>query len=527
MSNYDAPRKRLPSNEKEEEGGDSNWKSTNEWQIPDDSVNLSPSAPPLVDEGAETQSLKHQDAPSVNSEDIVIMNELSDTCPSPRSHGSRDIKYDLSGESNSSPVASHGSPHSEQVDGDVIHPANSNESEASSKASTRLRAASKVSIRSRIVAGVFPPSSPFSSADEKEKYEFKFFDAVDDERIPISATPVEDEGGRRSSMERSLKCKCTCPSCIDFSDRRTKYTISGIVTVAVIITIALIAASLRKISSTQFGVEYDIWKKELEAKSTPPGLYFGPIGYRFVKFSTRQILPASVLDTCLSRDGLRIDFEVSYQYKIEQEHVVEVVEKYRNSKNWQTVVEFSARSAIQHTCSEYNVTSFQSQRLDIQNRIYDNIQTKFDGYQDSPQLFATVTSVQLLDVTLPKEYKDAVTQKQRAEEDIKLAEFQREQLITRAETELMVAEKQATILKSRAETNAVIALIEANVTAAAAIYRFEAESYPLLNAKRFLELSTEGVLGYMANRLFQDAPSLSSVMAEPAIVSRKNLLLMD
>jgi regulator of protease activity HflC (stomatin/prohibitin superfamily) len=92
----------------------------------------------------------------------------------------------------------------------------------------------------------------------------------------------------------------------------------------------------------------------------------------------------------------------------------------------------------------------------------------------------------------------------------------------------MVAEKQAAIIKSRAETNAAIALIEANVTAAAAIFRFEAESYPLLNAKRFLELSTEGVLGYMANRLFQDAPSLDSViLAEPAIVSRKNLLQVD
>lgn len=518
MSNYDALRKQPPSNEKEEAEGDSNWRSSYEWQIPDDPVNVNPSEPPLVDEGEETQSLKRQDAPSVNSGDHAISG--SDTsCPSPRSHGSRDIKYDLSGESNPSPLAPHGSPQSEKADGDAIYPSNSNESEASST-------------QSRIIAGMFP-LSPLSSADEKENYEFKFFDAVDDERIPINAipinaTPVEDEDNRQSCMECFLECNCTCPSCIDFSDRRTKYAITGIVTVAVIIAIALIAASLKRISSTQFGVEYDIWKKELEAKSTPPGLYFGPIGYRFVKFSTRQILPASVSDTCLSRDGLRIDFEVSYQYKIKQEHVVEVVEKYRNSKNWQTVAEISARSAMLHTCSEYNVTSFQSQRLDIQNRIYDNIQTKFDGDQDTPGLFATVTSVQLLDVTLPKEYKDAVTQKQRAEEDIKLAEFQREQLITRAETELMVAEKQAAIIKSRAETNAAIALIEANVTAAAAIFRFEAESYPLLNAKRFLELSTEGVLGYMANRLFQDAPSLDSViLAEPAIVSRKNLLQVD
>lgn len=327
---------------------------------------------------------------------------------------------------------------------------------------------------------------------------------------------------------------------------RTGWSVCTVI--SLIISSILIGVSLKKLSSVEYGIEYDRWAKELDDAAKQGGLHAGPPGYRFVKFPSTQI-SADLADTCVSADGLRVDFQVTFQYQMPFEFIRDAVEKYRDYKTWSQVVEAAGMSAIQHTCSEYNVTDFQSKRNAIQDSMFKNLGQKlegksipgtnptlgsgdgvtsaidpFDDDEDDVGVFALASSLQLKNVELPDQYKNAVAQKQRAEEDINLAKNQRVQQTTRAETEKQAAEQEAEKIMANAETGAAIILTEAELKANETLFAFEKETEVLEQAKVKFNLTPNGVLAYMTNQLYASVQDLSVVVGEPARISRKNAL---
>jgi prohibitin 2 len=329
---------------------------------------------------------------------------------------------------------------------------------------------------------------------------------------------------------------------------RTGWTVCTVI--SLIISSILIGVSLKKLSSVEYGIEYDRWAKELDDAAKQGGLHAGPPGYRFVKFPSTQI-SADLADTCVSADGLRVDFQVTFQYQMPFEFIRDAVEKYRDYKTWSQVVEAAGMSAIQHTCSEYDVTDFQSKRNAIQDSMFKNLGQKlegksipgtnptldsgdvvtstnlvdpFDEDEDDVGVFALASSLQLKNVELPYQYKNAVAQKQRAEEDINLAKNQRVQQTTRAETEKQAAEQEAEKIMANAETGAAIILTEAELKADETLFAFEKETEVLEQAKAKFNLTPNGVLAYMTNQLYASVQDLSVVVGEPARISRKDAL---
>lgn len=327
---------------------------------------------------------------------------------------------------------------------------------------------------------------------------------------------------------------------------RTGWTVCTVI--SLIISSVLIGVSLKKLSSVEYGIEYDRWAKELDDAAKQGGLHAGPPGYRFVKFPSTQI-SADLADTCVSADGLRVDFQVTFQYQMPFEFIRDAVEKYRDYKTWSQVVEAAGMSAIQHTCSEYDVTDFQSKRNAIQDTMFKNLGQKlegksipgtnptlgsggdvtsanlvdpFDDDEDDVGVFALASSLQLKNVELPSQYKNAVAQKQRAEEDINLAKNQRVQQTTRAETEKQAAEQEAEKIMANAETGAAIILTEAQLKANETLFAFEKETQVLEQAKVKFNLTPNGVLAYMTNQLYASVEDLSVVVGEPARISRKD-----
>ena len=316
------------------------------------------------------------------------------------------------------------------------------------------------------------------------------------------------------------------PSYLNCTEKKVRRNWLYSTVISVIVALALIIASLSKVSSTQFGVEYNVWSKKLESVSKAGGLFLGPVGYRFVKFTSTQI-NADFSDTCVSNDGLRVVVDVSYQYRLDKGSIIEVILKYREFEKWNQVVNASANSAIQHSCSVWNVTDFQSNRALVQETMFENLQKKIEGDMNddsSRGVYAIASSLQLTNVDLPVQYQEAVEQKQRASEDILLAKTQRIQEKTKADTEFKAAEKQYEILIDRAWNEGNITLIVADYYAQHTLYRFEKESEVLSQAQEFLSLSTNGVLSYMANKLFATVPLLTVRTGEPARISRKKQL---
>jgi prohibitin 2 len=284
---------------------------------------------------------------------------------------------------------------------------------------------------------------------------------------------------------------------------------------------------LKKLQSTEYGLEYDKWAKTLDDAAKTGGLHAGPPGYYFVKFPSTQI-SADIADTCVSRDGLRVKIDVTFQYQMTAEYITQVVEKYRDFKSWATMVEATGNSAIQHTCSEYNVTDFQSLRNAIQDSMLGNMRIKLEGSLDEgitdDGVYALATSLQLRNIELPQEYKTAVSDKQRAEEDINLAKNQRTQESTKANTSLLAAKEEAQKILDKANNDAKVALTLAQLKAEETAFAFEKEKEVLLQAKEDFNLGPNGILSYMTNQLYAKTTNLDIVMGEPAKISRKNNL---
>jgi prohibitin 2 len=133
-----------------------------------------------------------------------------------------------------------------------------------------------------------------------------------------------------------------------------------------------------------------------------------------------------------------------------------------------------------------------------------------DNEEDNKGVYARAVSLQLRNIELPSAYKDAVTEKQSAEEGIALAMNQRKQNVTKAETEFKTSIEQARKIRDTA-------INDANIT-------FSTEAQVLVRVKNSLNLTTDGVLAYLSNQLYASVQNLHVTVAEPAKVSRQQEL---
>ena len=85
--------------------------------------------------------------------------------------------------------------------------------------------------------------------------------------------------------------------------------------VCVCVIIGLLVASLKKVPSTEMGVQYNIHKKQLEDATKSGGLFLGPPGFKFIKFPSTFITVGFNDRTCVSNDGLLVTFSVTFQVR--------------------------------------------------------------------------------------------------------------------------------------------------------------------------------------------------------------------
>lgn len=207
-------------------------------------------------------------------------------------------------------------------------------------------------------------------------------------------------------------------------------------------------------------------------------------------------------------------------------NILKAITKYRDYNGWANVVEQAGISAIHHSCAEYFISEFQNKRGAIQNTMEDNLKLKLQGNPDTSEegVEAVVVALQLTYIGLPNEYKAAVAEKQTAEEDIALAIAQRNQETTKADTELLRAKEEARKVKDTANNEAEVLLTEARLKAQETLFSFQKEAEALVEVRNALNLTTEGVLAYLSNRLLAEAGTLRVTTGEPAKLSRRDEL---
>jgi len=311
--------------------------------------------------------------------------------------------------------------------------------------------------------------------------------------------------------------------CSDAPPKRRLVT-GGILVLLLTVGI-LLAVSIKKVDNTEFAALYDVYTKQLDDAARDGGLYIGPPSFRFIKFPSIYVTQG-VSDTCLSKDGLRVVFDVTFQYQILEEWLVPAVLKYRNFETWAKVVKSAGKSAIFHSCADFKISSFQNKRGVIQQVMQENLSLKLEGENKTgfDGVYARAVSLQLSYLELPMRYTDAITEKQTANEDIALAVNQRAQEVTRAETQLKAAKEQARKIFDTAENDANITISKALLKAEEILDAFEKEARTIVAVKESLNLTIEGILGYTANKLISTVPNLRVTAGEPAKFSQKDEL---
>lgn len=122
---------------------------------------------------------------------------------------------------------------------------------------------------------------------------------------------------------------------MSWCDTQPKKIAWGCFIFVLLITAAtLLGVSLKKVESTEYGLEYNIHSKQLDAIAKVGGLHLGPPGYEFIKFPSTFITVDLPSGTCVSRDGLRVEFSVTFQYQMPREWMLPAILKYRNFDKW-------------------------------------------------------------------------------------------------------------------------------------------------------------------------------------------------
>jgi len=294
----------------------------------------------------------------------------------------------------------------------------------------------------------------------------------------------------------------------------------GTFSIAVLVLIIiLLATSLKRLTSVQYGLEYDRITKFLDDAAKSGGLHIGPPGFKFVKFPSTFVLEDLPEGLCVSQDGLRIQIQISFQYQIPQEWLYDAVVRYRNFERWQQIVIAAGSSAVQHSCSKFIISEFQNKRGIIQGEMEEALRLKLEGSGDDNTgeggVYARAISVQLRNIQVPPEYTSSVAQKQSAEEDITLAINQRSQETTKADTTFREAKEEAKRINDTATNEAEVLLTEARLKAEEATFVYEREAEVLLDVKNTLGLTNEGLLAYMSNEFYGNVKDLKVSLLEP------------
>ncbi|KAK2161955.1 hypothetical protein LSH36_107g08004 [Paralvinella palmiformis] len=289
--------------------------------------------------------------------------------------------------------------------------------------------------------------------------------------------------------------------------------IAGSVVLAVVVlVIALVLTSVKKIDSAQVGLFYNNFNKELREEPNSEGLYFGLPGFQFIIFTSvfktmsyPDLVPpidgVCVMLTfqCLNKDGVTIRINISFQYRVKAANLKSVVDQFKDEVGYDKILRYIGSSAVHDSCSRFNTSQFQAERgrfqEDLTLRLVDKLQV----------LHCDITDLQVNNIQRPYRYDNSIQAKESSREDIEVARNERPQKLTEAGTTKLEAETEAEIILNNAKSQARIMLTRAITDAKAILdeYTKEADSYRAL--KEANNLDTQGFLAYMGIRAISNA----------------------
>jgi regulator of protease activity HflC (stomatin/prohibitin superfamily) len=238
-------------------------------------------------------------------------------------------------------------------------------------------------------------------------------------------------------------------------------------------------------------------------------LFIFPKAYIEIDFNTTS----GTQLTCVSADGLSLSIDVSTFYKLPQDQLPELVQKFDTFPNIDTYIRGLVVQAVMDACSDFTVEAdFIGRRQVVEAAML----AYFQSLLVEAGNFSTVTVLQLKNISPPTDLLTAISVKDATNGQIAVALNTRAQSLTNANTQLLQAEVDAQITVTTANANAIAIINVANQAANAETTYWQELGRALVIAKTSLGLnSTDFVNNYVSKLVLYQAHGRVFVSGNP------------
>eukprot|EP00761_Pharyngomonas_kirbyi_P012300 gb/GECH01012327.1/.p1 GENE.gb/GECH01012327.1/~~gb/GECH01012327.1/.p1 ORF type:complete len:314 (+),score=66.94 gb/GECH01012327.1/:1-942(+) len=284
-----------------------------------------------------------------------------------------------------------------------------------------------------------------------------------------------------------------------------------------LLTIILVPLSISTVRYDKYGLDYSSITKRVDLNRVySPGRYVLGPAHSFITIPQTFLTIDYSFDLPVyarTNDGLSIDLDVSFQYRIENDVVITVFEKFADDYN--STVDKIARNSIRDTASKYDAINFFEVRKQIGNEMEVDLRTNLQSIN------ITLEYLQLRGVDLPDTYETIIESKEIERQRIELSSFEQNTAVVDANTQVMVANRTATRRRIDAEAEAEARRTEAEAEAYSAAQQVGALASGFIELQKSTNMSVNDLLAYSWLETVQrnDDSSLIVNLDKPAIIN--------
>jgi len=172
---------------------------------------------------------------------------------------------------------------------------------------------------------------------------------------------------------------------------------------AVIVMIVLISVSFSKVEMTEVGLLYSHASRRIDRETLyTAGRYYVGVGGEFITFPLTQKEMELPIFESRTADGLKIEMQVSINYKIveNKEKVLEIYDHF--GINYDGFLSRLAMNIIRDAAATFNAFDYSVNRSQV------SLKMESDIRDDMEQIGLRLESVQLLNIDFPKNYSNTL-----------------------------------------------------------------------------------------------------------------------
>jgi len=253
-----------------------------------------------------------------------------------------------------------------------------------------------------------------------------------------------------------------------------KYVGGGLCGFGVLLMVILLPVSVKNVAHNEYGIRYDDLTNTIHSKVYQEGKYMcTPQTTMFLYVSTIQKLTIEM--TALTSNGIGVPVIVDIQFQIPKSEVFTIFSEFGEFKRLNSYLKLVGADSIRDSIGKYSAKDFYEYRAVIQ----DMIEADMMAAMEAANAHVTVTTVVLSNYDFPPELDMAIGNKRSAQNDIAIAENERDGELMEAETAWLVALTNAdrVLIEAQAEVDSILAEANAKATSIVEVWANRQSTY--------------------------------------------------